>query len=277
MSPGYIHGTDPEEQRRLSRLNELLNGASLEALGLQPGDRVLDLGSGLGQLSRAMARRVGVAGCVVGVELSSDQLAEARRLAAAAGEESLVEFRQGDARTFPLSEEEWGSFDVVHTRFLLEHVSEPEEVVRSMVRAAVPGGRLVLEDDDHDVLRIWPEPVGFRKLWQAYMRTYEKLGNDPYIGRRLVSLLQESGAEPARNQWLFFGSCSGDPNFGAMVRNFVGILEGAHEAMVRHGLLDEPAVAQGIASLQEWVERPDAALWYARAWAEGRRPLGQEG
>ena len=166
---------------------------------------------------------------------------------------------------------------MVHTRFLLEHLSEPEEVVRSMVRAAVPGGRLVLEDDDHDVLRIWPEPKGFRKLWQAYMRTYEKLGNDPYIGRRLVSLLRESGAEPARNQWLFFGSCSGDPNFAAMVRNFVGILQGARESMAGHGLLDEAAVAQGIASLQVWGERRDAALWYARAWAEGRRPLGQEG
>ncbi len=63
----YIHGSDPAEQGRLSLLNELLNQGSLGALRLARGERVLDVGSGLGQLSRAMARTVG-AGGVIGVE-----------------------------------------------------------------------------------------------------------------------------------------------------------------------------------------------------------------
>lgn len=63
-----------------------------------------------------------------------------------------------------------------------------------MVRAARPGGRIILEDDDHAVLRLWPEPAGFSSLWQAYIEEYKKLGYDPYMGRRLVELLHQEGA-----------------------------------------------------------------------------------
>ena len=57
-SPGgrYLHGSEPEEQRRLSLLNDLLNEGSLRALDLRGDEKILDVGSGLGQLSRAMAR-----------------------------------------------------------------------------------------------------------------------------------------------------------------------------------------------------------------------------
>lgn len=43
--------------------------------------------------------------------------------------EQMKEFRQGDARKLPLRKEEWGTFDVVHTRFMLEHVPDPMDVV----------------------------------------------------------------------------------------------------------------------------------------------------
>src|SRR5262245_56998718 len=56
VSNTYIHGTDPEEQARLTRLNQLLNQRSVEEIALCGGERILDLGSGLGQLSRALAR-----------------------------------------------------------------------------------------------------------------------------------------------------------------------------------------------------------------------------
>src|SRR5688572_15383564 len=97
----YIHGTDPEEQRRLSWLNDILNQASLERLGLGGAERILEVGSGLGQFARGMAKRA-PNGKVLGIERSPEQLAEAIRLAREAGEEQLVEFRQGDALDLPL-------------------------------------------------------------------------------------------------------------------------------------------------------------------------------
>src|SRR5687767_6550106 len=91
----YIHGTDPEEQRRLSNLNETLNARSLAELRPRAGERLLDVGSGLGQLTRAIARATGTR--AVGVERSVQQLAQAQRLAAEAGEDGLVEWRSGEA------------------------------------------------------------------------------------------------------------------------------------------------------------------------------------
>jgi hypothetical protein len=50
-------------------------------------------------------------------------------------------------------------------------------------------------------------------LWQAYQRSYDYLGNDPIIGRRLMALLRDAGAEPVRNTFVFFGSCAGEAHF----------------------------------------------------------------
>jgi ubiquinone/menaquinone biosynthesis C-methylase UbiE len=268
----YLHGTTPEEQARLSKLNEILNEASVRELRLGGGERILDVGCGLAQLTRRMARTAGATGCVVGIERSEEQIAEARRQAVAAGQENLVDLRQGDVFAMPLRDDEWGTFDVAHARFLLEHVPDPLTVVRSMVRAARLGGRVVLEDDDHEVIRLWPEPAGFTALWNAYMRVYERLGYDPIVGRRLVELLHQAGAAPARNTWIFFGSCAGGADFEAYVENLIGILEGAKEKMLNFGLLDARVFERSVAGLRDWKHRPDAALWFATAWAEGVRP-----
>jgi SAM-dependent methyltransferase len=268
----YIHGSSAEEQGRLAALNDLINQAALREINLRGGERILDLGSGLGQFTRAMARTAGPKGKVVGVERDPQQLADALRRARADGEESLADLRAGDALNPPLRPEEWSTFDVAHTRFLLEHLRDPLSAVRVMVRAVRPGGRIVLEDDDHDVLRLWPEPPGFGALWQAYMRSYDRLGNDPYIGRRLVELLHKAGAKPVRNTWLFFGSCSGHPTFEPLVANLITILVGARDLILSHGLFDPAILEQTLISLKEWGRRPDAAFWYSISWAEGVRP-----
>ncbi len=275
--PSYIHGTEPGEQARLSRLNEILNPSSLAKLRLAGGERVLDVGSGLGQLSREIARAVGPRGRVVGVERDARQLAEARRRAAAAGEEGHVEFRPGEAVAPPLTEAEWGTFDLAHCRFLLEHVPDPAAVVAAMVRAVRPGGRVVLEDDDHEVLRLHPAAPAVDRLWRAYFETYGAMGNDPYVGRRLVELLRRAGARPTETDILFFGSCAGRADFDLLIDNFQGILTGAREAILEAGgkgaasSIGAAEFERAIEELERWRRRPDAALWYGTCWAEGIR------
>ena len=268
----YVHGTEPHEQRRLSRLNALLNASSLGAMALQGGEKILDVGSGLGQFSRTLARAAGPGGSVIGVERDAGQLAEALRQARKDDEEGLVDFRRGEATELPLADAEWDTFDVAHARFVLEHATDPLAIVRAMVRAVRPGGRIVLEDDDHEVLRLWPEPPGVLEIWRAYYQTYEKQGKDPFVGRHLVSLVHRAGALPRQNRSLSFGACAGSPDFAAMIDNFVHILEGARNEIVSFGLAGDEQIDEGLAAFRAWERRPDAAMWYTTCWAEGVRP-----
>ena len=242
-------------------------------LGLAPGLRVLDVGSGLGQFTRAMAGAVGPAGCVVGVERSAEQLAEWRRLAAAAGEADLVDVRAGDADRLPLRADEWGGFDVAHARFLLEHVADPQAVVDAMVRAVRPGGRVVLEDDDHDLLRLFPELPDFDRIWNAYARSYAVAGHDPWVGRKLPSMLARAGAKPTRCDWPFFGACHGSETFEAIVTNCRAIVTGARAAILAAGKLTDAEFEAGIRAYDDWCRTPGAAYWYCTFWAEGVRPV----
>jgi len=269
----YIHGTSPEEQKRLSLMNRLLNERSLQEISLRSGDRVLDVGAGLGEFSALMAAVSGRA--VVAVERSEEQIVEGMKRIRESGHESRVEFRQGDALALPLTPQERGAFDVAHARFLLEHVPDPLSVVKEMVRAVRPGGRVILEDDDHDVLRLWPEPPGFEAVWKAYMRTYDRNGNDPLIGRRLVKLLYDAGAAPVRNSWIFFGSCAGTPEFRGFVENLIGVVWGARQSMITASLVEESHLDSVVTELRKWGERPDSSLWYAMAWAEGIKVPGR--
>jgi len=210
-------------------------------------------------------------GSVVGIERDERQIAEARRQALLANESSLVEIRQGDVLHPPLLASEWGSFDLVHTRFLLEHVPDPLAVVKVMVRATMPGGRIILADDDHDLLRLWPALPRLDEVWRAYLKTYSHFGNDEFIGRKLVSLLHEAGAKPVRNTIVFFGSCAGHETWPIAVDNLRGVLQGAANTMVAIGATTIDSVSRAVADLHQWSHLPQAAIWYGICWAEGRR------
>ncbi len=269
----YVHGTHPAEQARLGILNEILNQRELLELNLRPGDRVLEMGAGTGICARAMARAVGPDGRVVAVERSEEQLMTALRQSVELGELGLLDLREGDALKPPLEPEEWGSFDLAHCRFLLEHLPDPAAVVRTLVRTVRPGGRIVLADDDHELLRLWPEPEGFQDLWRIYWRTYEARGNDPLVGRKLVQLLHGAGAQPTRNTYVFFGACAGHELFPAVVENMARVVESAREVVLAGGQIDRASFDRVLVNFRQWGTRDDAALWYGVSWAEGVRPL----
>lgn len=271
-SSAYIHGSTPDERQRLSLLNQILNEACLKELRLKPGEDILDFGSGLGQFTRKMAEAVGRQARVVGIERDKDQIEQARKLADSCGEAGLVEFRQGDATAVPLQDTEWGSFDLAHARFLLEHVPRPQTVVDQMARSIRPGGRVVIIDDDHGDFRPWPEPQGFQAIWRAYVATFEANGSDPYVGRKLVSLLVKAGLTPVRNGGVFFGGCAGDEKFEATANNLIAAFLGAKDAMVSGDLLSEETFDACIVALREWKTSTSSALWYSACFAEGVSP-----
>lgn len=263
---------DPEEHLRFAAMNDMLNPTSVGMLGLRGGERILDVGCGLAQLTRAMARSTGRSGSAMGIAHSEPWLQEAKRLAEASGESSLVELRSGDLTQLPLNENEWGTFDVVHARFVLGQVDKPDAVVVQMTRAARPGGRVVIEDDDHGLIRLWPEPKGYDALSRSYVRWCETQGFNPFIGRRLVELLQNAGASPKRSASLSVSSCAGSPSFRPLLHIVVESFQSAGKSMMQSGAILSDEFESGMQGLRSWNDHPAAALWYTTCWAEGRRP-----
>jgi SAM-dependent methyltransferase len=267
----YIHGFSPAKMRRLTRMQDILNDAELAALDLTGVRRLLDVGCGLCQMTRAFARALGPGAAVVGVERDARQRAAAAEQAEAAGETGLAEIRSGDATALPLRDGERGSFDLVHARFLLEHVPNPLAVVREMVSAARPGGRLVILDDDHELLRLWPECPEADRAWRIYWESYRARGLDPLVGRRLGELLREAGARPTRVTTVFYGATRGMPLFEPVVDNLIGVMESAALDLDRSGRLPRAELDTAFAALARWRGSDAATIWYSLPLAEGTR------
>jgi SAM-dependent methyltransferase len=265
----YIHGSEPEEQRRLTLMNELINARCLQLLHIEGAEKILDVGSGLGQFSIEMGKAASKGSCL-GIERDLKQL-ELSQQNLKKSDVPNVEFRQGEVENMPLIESEWGQFDLAHARFILEHLSNPGDAINAMVKAVKPGGRVVLEDDDHLSFVLYPEPHGFSTLWSAYMRSYDRLGNDPYIGRRLVALLYDHGLREINNNVVFFGDCAGSATFLAYIDNLIGILNSARKVITEGQLIRTEIFEEAMIHLKKWSQLPYAALWYTIYWAEGMK------
>ncbi len=269
----YIHGTSHEEQTRLATLNQLLNHRCLEKIHLQGNERILDVGCGLGIFSRMLAGEL-AKGQVVGVEKEWDQIERGNVLAKEQELTGPADIRQGSAYALPLRSSEWGSFNLSFIRFLLEHLQAPERALQQVHKALANGGKVILVDDDHANFRITPEMPAFSRLWEAYCKVYEQLGNDPFIGRNLTTLLYQTGFKNLKIDFVLFGAAFDEPDFSLYANNLIGILEGAKDDIKQI----YPATHNYEADIQiirEWANLPDATLWYAANWAEGTKGQGE--
>jgi len=250
-------------------LNAILNDACLERVRPEYGSKILDVGSGLGQFTRMLARSA--EGSALGVEQSEEQLNLAVELAREDKDEERTAFRLGDATNLPLKPDERGTFDIAHARFILEHVSESLRVVHQMVGAVKTGGRIILMDDDHDLLRFYPEPPQVMNIWAAYIESYRKLSNDPFIGRKLPELIHKAGALPVRADLVFFGACKGQETFDPLCDNWEGLMNGALATMLEHDVISKESFENGMQEFRAWRETPYANMVFGSPWCEGVR------
>lgn len=272
MTEAYIHGSTDTERQRLALMNELINERCLQTLKLTTEKLVLDVGAGTGQYTQLMAGNLPPKSRIIAVERDPQQLDAALRLAKSHKAACDVDYRIGSATELPLTDDEHTRIDLAHARFLLEHVPDPAAVVTAMVGALRSGGRIVLADDDHELMRFWPEPEGVVDAWRAYYSSYQTLGTDPLIGRKLVSLLHGAGARPVSNTQVFYGACAGSAVFSGIIENIIGVLESARSTVISAQLMAESDYDQAITNLRGFLNVPDAAVWYGINWAEGKKP-----
>lgn len=109
-------------------------------MAVRPGDFALDLCCGTGDWTLALARAVGPAGRVVGLDFSPVMLREAAAKVRTAKLNDRITLRQGDAMHLPYPD---NSFNVVTIGFGLRNVPDANQVLREMARVVKPGGQVV--------------------------------------------------------------------------------------------------------------------------------------
>jgi SAM-dependent methyltransferase len=124
-------------------VNSFAGVANPWSLGrLEPGERVLDLGSGAGTDSLIAAQMVGSDGQVTGIDMTPEMLATARAAAAEMGTENVA-FVEAEAEHLPLVDK---SLDVVVSNGVIDLIPDKDAVFAEIFRVLVPGGRIQIAD-----------------------------------------------------------------------------------------------------------------------------------
>jgi protein-L-isoaspartate O-methyltransferase len=191
-SPEYALGSTDAEHERLirqaSRLAPLTERALLDA-GIGPGQRVLELGSGVGDVAMLAARIVGPAGEVIGIERDSRSISRARTRVINAGL-SNVTFVESDLFQFQSA----GPFDAALGRFILQFLPDPVAGLRRLSQLVRPGGILVFQEVSYAPLLALATHL---PLWSACVSiardAVQRLGAKPEMGVALHRIFQEAG------------------------------------------------------------------------------------
>ena len=173
-----------DERERLTSMEDLWDPgtkAIIEALGIRPGWRCLEIGAGAGSVARWLAEKVAPDGKVLATDISTLHL---DGVAA-----PNLEVRRHDILTDPLPD---SHFDLVHARLVVEHLGR-----RALERAAAavrPGGWLLLEDHEWGAALSHPSGERYRRSIDAITKYMAATaGYDPGYGRRLVHELEAAG------------------------------------------------------------------------------------
>ncbi len=188
----YILGHSDSELRRLMLQSAVIRPITerlLHESGIEAGMRVLDVGSGTGDVAMLAAELVGPRGSVVGIDRSADALREARKRAKATGH-SNIEYIEGSAEDFSAS----GPFDLAIGRYVLIHQADPTAFIRAVASHVRPGGIVAFHEIDiYSEARALPPVPLWTETWSYIVTAFASVMTHPDAGGRMIAHFEAAG------------------------------------------------------------------------------------
>jgi SAM-dependent methyltransferase len=164
--PGGQHWADRQQTQDI--VLAPVSGVLIDRAKVKAGERIVDVGCGCGSTTIALARKVGPAGHVLGIDISAPMLARARQMAPAG---TPVDFVLADATVYPFDP---ASFDLLASRFGVMFFAEPAVSFANMRRALRPAGRLTFA--------CWREPRDNPFFMAPLQAVYKHAPKLPQLG-----------------------------------------------------------------------------------------------
>ena len=240
----------------------------LTEAGLAVGMRVLDVGSGSGDVSFLAADLVGPQGYVLGVDRSAAAV-ERARTRAMRRELHNVRFEIGDPAMMHFEQ----SFDAIIGRFVLMYQDDPATSLRRMMRHLQEGGLVAFQEVDSTACRSWPAVPVFDEAARWLMEGLRSSGARPELGLEMHSLFMECGLPAPRMRTDVLVSGEGDsPVYRLLaeaVRSLAPTLERLNIACLAQAEMDSLADRMG----KEVSAKRGVAMSYGLVGAWARKPL----
>lgn len=246
----------PGEQERLNLLEATVDGFSMDAIraaGIGPGTRCLEIGAGSGSMARWLARESGDPSLVTATDI------DPRLLKPLAAEGIQVLEHNVVTDDFPS-----GSFDLVHTRTVLEHIPQREDVLDRIIPWLAPEGVLIIVDCASYPVVSSSNPI-YRAAMQAWVDVLALTGTDYEWTRKFPEPLQRHGYRDVGASAMVPAMQGGTD----MAKFWSMSLETLRERIVEAKLLASDAID----AAQELLADPtfwDLGPGFVAAW--GRRP-----
>lgn len=218
----YLLGHDDDELQRLEDQARILGPATRTILGragIERGMRVLDLGTGVGDVAFEVAHLVGESGAVVGVDRSPEALARARGRASERGTAN-VEFIEGDLATVDLD----GPFDAVVGRLVLLYAPEPALTIKRFATLVRSGGVVVAMEYEMTTAGSLPRDEFTDRVVSWINGAFACAGLDPLLGARLGDVMTAAGLRSPSILGFQSYLAPGDPAGGRMMADVVKTL-----------------------------------------------------
>jgi ubiquinone/menaquinone biosynthesis C-methylase UbiE len=191
-SEEYLLGVNQKELDRLRHQHMTWKGvtdAFLDRLGVAPGWRCLDVGSGPGFVSADLRERVGTEGEVTALDQGGYFLewikAEARRR----GWGNVFSVA-GSIEEAPLPD---NAFDLIYMRWMISFASDSAAVMRKLVPSLRSGGVMAIQDYYYEGLSLYPHGGAFDRMAHYARAYYESAGGDLYVTAKVPGILRELG------------------------------------------------------------------------------------
>ncbi len=258
MKERYVHGYSKEESDRLVDQANILADILHNNTTYPKGSKVLEVGCGVGAQTLILAKN-SPDSKIISIDISETSINMAKSLLKKEFI-SNVEFQVADLFNLPFEQE---TYDHIFVCFVLEHLEDPINALKSLKRVLKKDGSITVIEGDHGSCYFYPESNEALKTWECLIECQKTLNCNPMIGREIYPLLKNSGFKNIQVLPKIVYVDSSNPKLveGFNEKTIIAMVEGVKDQAIDSGMISIESWEKGIKDLYKTTEN-DGVFFY---------------